>query len=159
MPATQRQSERRLLFRSCNILFFTPRHLKSPGTPNDSNAEVPSLFTSLKIRSKSRPNRIVVAPICQYSTTDSGDQVDASTPYHITTLGYYALKGASLVFIEATGVQPNGRISPNCPGIWSNSQIPGVRAVADIVRRQDALCGIAITCLPLYEPHVTMHTN
>ena len=82
--------------------------------------------------------------MCQYSTADSGDQIGALTPYHITTLGHYALKGAGLVFIEATGVQPNGRISPNCPGLWSDIQIPGVKAVADMVRSQGALCGIQL---------------
>ena len=60
------------------------------------------------------------------------------------TLGHYALKGAALVFVEATGVQPNGRISPNCPGIWSDSQIPGLRAVADAIRSQGALCGLQL---------------
>lgn len=82
--------------------------------------------------------------MCQYSTADSGPQIGALTPYHITTLGHYALKGASLVFIEATGVQPNGRISPNCPGLWSDDQIEGVRAVANMVKSQGALCGIQL---------------
>jgi 2,4-dienoyl-CoA reductase-like NADH-dependent reductase (Old Yellow Enzyme family) len=82
--------------------------------------------------------------MCQYSTADSGDQIGAPTPYHITTLGHYALKGASLVFTEATGVQPNGRISPNCTGLWSDNQIAGFKAVADMVRSQGALCGIQL---------------
>jgi 2,4-dienoyl-CoA reductase-like NADH-dependent reductase (Old Yellow Enzyme family) len=126
------------------IPFFTPNHLVSPGTPTNPKQKIPTLFTPLNIRSKTLRNRIIVAPMCQYSTADSGDQIGALTPYHITTLGHYALKGASLVFIEATGVQPNGRISPNCPGIWSDSQIPGVKAVADMIRSQGALCGIQL---------------
>lgn len=126
------------------VPFFTPQHLKSPGTPTNPEAKVPTLFTPLKIRSKTLRNRIVVAPMCQYSTADSGEDIGALTPYHITTLGHYALKGSSLVFIEATGVQPNGRISANCPGIWSDSQIPGVKAVADMVKSQGALCGIQL---------------
>ena len=126
------------------VPFFTPQHVKSPGTPLDPKAKVPTLFTPLKIRGTTLRNRMVVAPMCQYSTADSGDQIGALTPYHITTLGHYALKGASLVFIEATGVQPNGRISANCPGIWSDSQIPDVKAVADMVRSQGALCGLQL---------------
>jgi len=63
---------------------------------------------------------------------------------HIATLGHYAIKGAALVFIEASGVQANGRISPNCPGIWSDDQIPGVKAVADFVHSQGALCGMQL---------------
>ena len=126
------------------IPFFAPKHATSPGTPLDPQAKVPTLFTSLKIRDAILRNRIIVAPMCQYSTADSGDQIGALTPYHIATLGHYALKGSSLVFIEATGVQPNGRISANCPGIWSDSQIPGVKAVADMVKSQGALCGIQL---------------
>lgn len=89
-------------------------------------------------------NRIIVAPMCQYSTAESGPRIGALTPYHVATLGHYALKGAALVFIEATGVQANGRISPNCPGLWSDEQIPGVKAVGDMVHSQGALCGIQL---------------
>lgn len=82
--------------------------------------------------------------MCQYSTSESGPQIGAFTPYHVATLGHYALKGASLVFIEASGVQPNGRISPNCPGLWSDAQIDGVKSVADFCHAQGALCGIQL---------------
>lgn len=126
------------------IPFFTPNHLISPGTPTNPQQKVPTLLTPLKIRGKTLRNRIIVAPMCQYSTAESGDQIGALTPYHITTLGHYALKGSSLVFIEATGVQPNGRISPNCPGIWDDSQIPGVKSVADMIKSQGSLCGIQL---------------
>ena len=82
--------------------------------------------------------------MCQYSTAPSGPQIGALTDYHITTLGHYALKGAGLVFIEATGVQPRGRISPNCPGLWSDSQIEGVRRVAEFVKSQGSVAGIQL---------------
>ena len=80
----------------------------------------------------------------RYSSAESGDQIGCLTPYHIATLGHYALKGAGLVFIEATGVQPNGRITPNCPGLWSDAQILGVKAVVDMCHSQGALCGIQL---------------
>lgn len=131
--------------------YFIPKHAHSPGTPLDppngtseSTQQIPTLFTPLQIRSKTLRNRTIVAPMCQYSTAESGPQTGALTPYHISTLGHYALKGAALVFIEATGVQPNGRISPNCPGLWSDDQIPGVKAVADFVHAQGALCGLQL---------------
>ena len=82
--------------------------------------------------------------MCQYSSADSGDDIGALTPYHIMTLGSYALKGASLVLIEATAVQFNGRISPNCPGIWSDRQIEGIRKVADAIHSQGGLCGLQL---------------
>lgn len=127
-----------------NIPYFTPQHLTSPGVPFDPTKPVPTLFTPLKIRGTTLRNRIVVAPMCQYSTAPDGPDVGKLTDYHIATLGHYALKGASLVFIEATGVQPNGRISPNCPGLWDDSQIEGVKRVADFVRSQGALSGIQL---------------
>lgn len=126
------------------IPYFTPAHQYSPGTPVDKNAIVPTLFKPLTIRGVTLRNRIVVAPMCQYSTAEAGPQIGALTPYHHVTLGHYALKGAALVFIEASGVQPNGRISPNCPGVWSDSQIDGVKSVADFVHSQGALCGLQL---------------
>ncbi|KAK4618562.1 Putative NADPH dehydrogenase [Fulvia fulva] len=126
------------------VPYFSPHHKPSPGTPFDPTAKVPTLFKPLQIRGTTLRNRILVAPMCQYSTAESGPQIGALTPYHIATLGHYALKGASLVFIEASGVQPNGRISPNCPGIWSDAQIDGVKALADFVHAQGALCGLQL---------------
>ncbi|KAK4494682.1 hypothetical protein PRZ48_014038 [Zasmidium cellare] len=124
--------------------FFSPQHAQSPGSAVGLNANTPTLFKPLTIRSKTLRNRIVVAPMCQYSAADSGPLEGALTPYHTVTLGHYALKGAALVFIEATGVQPNGRISANCPGLWSDAQIDGVKAVADFIHGQGGLCGLQL---------------
>lgn len=137
--------------------YFTPQHLASPGSiPQSGSTKIPTLFTPLTIRGVTLRNRILVAPMCQYSTASSGPSTGALTDYHIATLGHYALKGASLVFIEATGVKFNGRISPNCPGIWSDSQIPALRRVADFLKSQGSVAGIqlahagrkASTCAP-----------
>jgi 2,4-dienoyl-CoA reductase-like NADH-dependent reductase (Old Yellow Enzyme family) len=130
------------------VPYFIPQHAVSPGTPTNSpinaNKKIPTLFTPLQIRGTTLRNRTIVAPMCQYSTAESGPAIGALTPYHISTLGHYALKGAALVFIEATGVQPNGRISPNCPGLWSDDQIPGVKAVADFIHAQGSLVGMQL---------------
>ncbi|KAF2120575.1 NADH-dependent flavin oxidoreductase-like protein [Lophiotrema nucula] len=128
------------------VPYFTPQHLISPGTPNPSAkpGSVPTLFTPLKIRDTTLRNRIIVAPMCQYSTAATGSEIGALTDYHIATLGHYALKGSALVFVEATGVQPNGRISPNCPGLWSDAQIPALRRVSDFIKSQGALSGIQL---------------
>lgn len=139
--------------------YFTPKHLISPGTiPPEAKQDVPTptLFTPLTIRGTTLRNRILVAPMCQYSTASEGPSEGALTDYHVATLGHYALKGAGLVFIEATGVQANGRITPNCPGLWSDSQIPALRRVSDFIKSQGAQCGIqlahagrkASTCAP-----------
>ncbi|RMD42993.1 hypothetical protein DV735_g2123, partial [Chaetothyriales sp. CBS 134920] len=131
----------------CEIpAFIAKKHALSPGTPlpSQDKAQVPTLFRPLTIRGRTLRNRIVVAPMCQYSTDAFGSYTGALTDWHIATLGHYALKGAGLVIIEATGVQPNGRISPNCPGLWSDGQIDGVKRVADFVKSQGALVGIQL---------------
>jgi 2,4-dienoyl-CoA reductase-like NADH-dependent reductase (Old Yellow Enzyme family) len=127
-----------------NIPYFTPQHLHSPGTPKALTSETPTIFTPLQIRSITLKNRIIVSPMCQYSSASSGPQIGSLTDWHLTTLGHYAIKGASLVFIEATSIQPNGRISTNCPGLWQDSQIDGVKRVADFVHSQNALVGIQL---------------
>lgn len=124
--------------------YFSPQHANSPGSAVELTASTPTIFKPLKIRSKTLRNRIVVAPMCQYSAADSGPSEGALTPYHLVTLGHYALKGAALTFIEATGVQPNGRISANCPGLWSDGQIDSVKAVADFIHSQGGLCGLQL---------------
>jgi 2,4-dienoyl-CoA reductase-like NADH-dependent reductase (Old Yellow Enzyme family) len=124
--------------------YFTPEHQKSPGAAVELTPSTPTLFTPLKIRDATLRNRIIVAPMCQYSTDHQGPDIGALTDYHVATLGHYALKGASLVFIEATGVQANGRISPNCPGIWQDAQIPALRRVSDFIKSQGALSGIQL---------------
>lgn len=141
-----------------DLEYFTPQHIISPGKPASSTPEkpIPALFQPLTIRGKTLRNRILVAPMCQYSTAAHGPATGALTDYHIATLGHYALKGAALVMIEATGVQFNGRISPNCPGIWSDGQIPALRRVSDFIKSQGSLSAIqlahagrkASTCAP-----------
>lgn len=126
------------------VPYFTPNHATTPGVPFNPDPKTPTLFTPLKIRSTTLRNRIIVAPMCQYSTSAFPPDIGQLTDYHIATLGHYALKGAALVFIEATGVQANGRITPNCPGLWEDAQTPGVKRIADFVRSQGALCGIQL---------------
>jgi 2,4-dienoyl-CoA reductase-like NADH-dependent reductase (Old Yellow Enzyme family) len=151
------------------IPYFTPKHPVTPGTAiPGKNENVPTLFKPLTIRNATLRNRIMVAPMyvsclppticyttmktitnqppnrCQYSTAAFGPETGALTDYHVATLGQYALKGASLVFIEATGVQANGRISPNCPGLWTDAQIPALRRVSDFMKSQGALSGIQL---------------
>ncbi|KAL4881685.1 hypothetical protein BJY04DRAFT_218126 [Aspergillus karnatakaensis] len=127
-----------------NIPYFTPHHRRSPGAPVNPDESTPTLFTPLKIRNVTFRNRITVAPMCQFSAAPEGPSIGALTDYHVATLGHFALKGAALVFVEATGVQANGRISPYCPGLWDDSQIPGLKRVSDFVKSQGALMGIQL---------------
>ncbi|CZR66768.1 probable NADH:flavin oxidoreductase/12-oxophytodienoate reductase [Phialocephala subalpina] len=127
-----------------DIPYFTPQHLHSPGTPKELTSTTPTLFTPLQIRNVTLRNRIIVSPMCQYSTAPSGPEIGALTDWHVATLGHYAIKGAALVFVEATSVQPNGRISPNCPGLWDDAQIEGLKRVANFVKSQGTLVGIQL---------------
>ena len=73
------------------------------------------LFTPIKLGKIELPNRIIVAPMCMYSA-DNGSVTD----WHLMHLGQFAVSGMGLVFVEATGVEPEGRISPGCVGLWDN---------------------------------------
>ncbi len=74
------------------------------------------LFTEIQLSKLSLSNRIIVAPMCQYSAID-GDMND----WHIVNLGQFAISGPGMITIEATGVEPEGRITHGCTGMYSNS--------------------------------------
>mgnify|MGYP003611787475 CR=1 FL=1 len=73
------------------------------------------LFRPLALAGLQLPNRIVIAPMCQYSAEDG-----SATDWHLIHLGNLALSGAGLLIIEATAVEPEGRISPDDLGLWSD---------------------------------------
>ena len=72
-----------------------------------------ALFSPLKLRDLSLANRVIISPMCQYSA-ERGEATD----WHTIHLGHLALSGASMMLIEATAVEPIGRITPYCLGLW-----------------------------------------
>src|SRR3954469_6768263 len=90
----------------------------------------PALFTPLKIRNHELRNRIVIAPMCQYSAQDG-----RATDWHLIHLGHLALSGAALLTIEATAVVPEGRISPRDLGLWSDDTEAALASTLESVRR------------------------
>lgn len=88
------------------------------------------LFAPLPLGPLTLPNRIVVAPMCQYSATD-GNAGD----WHLIHLGTLALSGAGLLTLEATAVSPEGRISPRDLGLYSDDNEHALARVLDAVRR------------------------
>ncbi len=84
------------------------------------------LFSPFSLGERELANRIVVAPMCQYSAVDG-----TMTDWHLMHLGQYAVGGAGLVFFEASGVEAQGRITPGCPGLYSDEN---EQAMARIVR-------------------------
>ena len=99
----------------------------------------PTLFTPLTLRGLTLRNRLVVAPMCQYSVTDGfvGD-------YHLAHLGRFALGGFGLVVVEATGVTPEGRISHGDVGLWSDEHVPGLARVVDFLHAHGSAAGIQL---------------
>ena len=89
-----------------------------------------ALFTPLEIGSLKLANRIVIAPMCQYSAEDG-----CMTDWHVIHLGHLALSGAALLTIEATAVTPEGRISYGDTGLWSDENEEAMARVLASVRR------------------------
>jgi 2,4-dienoyl-CoA reductase-like NADH-dependent reductase (Old Yellow Enzyme family) len=88
------------------------------------------LFSPLEVGSLKLDNRIVIAPMCQYSAEDG-----CMTDWHVIHLGHLALSGAALLTIEATAVTPEGRISYGDTGLWSDANEDAMARVLASVRR------------------------
>jgi 2,4-dienoyl-CoA reductase-like NADH-dependent reductase (Old Yellow Enzyme family) len=97
------------------------------------------LFSPLPIRDLTLRNRIVVSPMCQYSSQDG-----FANDWHLVHLGSRAVGGAGLVFTEATAVTPNGRISPVDLGIWKDDHIETLSRITRFVKEQGAVSGIQL---------------
>jgi 2,4-dienoyl-CoA reductase-like NADH-dependent reductase (Old Yellow Enzyme family) len=87
------------------------------------------LFEPLQLGPLALPNRILVAPMCQYSATEGtpGD-------WHLIHLGHLALSGAGLLIVEATAVSPEGRITPGDLGLYDDANEAGIARVLAAVR-------------------------
>ncbi len=102
------------------------------------------LFSPIALGNVSLQNRIVVSPMCQYSA-DAGQASD----WHQVHLGQLALSGAGLLFIEATAVSPEGRISPADLGLWSDNTESALARVLQTVRRYGSM-PVAIGNPPIF---------
>ena len=99
----------------------------------------PLLFEPISFRSVTARNRLVVAPMCQYSADDGlGDD------WHVQHLGARAMGGAGIVFTEATHVSAIGRITPWCLGLWNAGHQALLTRLAAIISRGGAVPGIQI---------------
>ena len=87
------------------------------------------LFSPIKLRELELANRIVVAPMCQYSAHNG-----SATDWHLMHLGQFSVSGAALVFVEASGVEPEGRISPGCVGLYSDENEAALARVVKFYR-------------------------
>ncbi len=97
------------------------------------------LFDELQIRAATLRNRIVVSPMCEYSSTDG-----FANDWHLVHLGSRAVGGASLVFTEASAVSPEGRISPQDLGIYKEAHIENLSRITRFICDQGAIPGMQI---------------
>lgn len=88
------------------------------------------LFSSIRLGGLDLPNRIVVAPMCQYSAKDG-----SASDWHLIHLGHLALSGCGLLILEATAISPEGRITPGCLGLYSDENETALAKVIDACRR------------------------
>ena len=103
-----------------------------------------TLFTPYALRSLTIPNRIWMAPMCQYSAAAEGEATGAPTDWHLVHLGARAAGGAGLILTEATAVSPEGRISPYDLGIWNDAQVAAFRRVVNFLKEQGSVPGIQL---------------
>ncbi|KAJ1943551.1 hypothetical protein FBU59_002875, partial [Linderina macrospora] len=100
---------------------------------------LPKLFQPLKIRNARFKNRLWVSPMCMYSSADG-----FTNDFHFMHYGQFAVRGAGGIVVEATGVLPEGRITPNCLGIWKDEHIPGLQHIVDYAHKFETTIGIQI---------------
>jgi 2,4-dienoyl-CoA reductase-like NADH-dependent reductase (Old Yellow Enzyme family) len=100
---------------------------------------MPGLFSPLKLKGVTLRNRIVVSPMCQYSSVDG-----FATDWHLVHLGSRAVGGAGLIFSEATAISPEGRISPDDLGIWKDEHIEKLKQITSFLKAQGAVSGIQL---------------
>ena len=98
-----------------------------------------NLFSPLTLREITFRNRIFVSPMCQYSSEDG-----LPTDWHLVHLGSRAVGGAGMVMVEASGVSPEGRISPWDSGIWSSEHAKAFTPIARFIADQGAVPGIQL---------------
>src|SRR3954469_16645514 len=88
------------------------------------------LFNHFSLGEVQLPNRIVVAPMCQYSAVDG-----SATDWHLQHLSQLAYSGAGMVVVEATGVERRGRITHSCLGLYSDDNEAALARVLAAARR------------------------
>jgi NADPH2 dehydrogenase len=98
------------------------------------------LFESFSLKNLKLDNRTVMAPMCMYESDTNGMAND----FHVIHYATRAIGGVGLIIQEATAIDPDGRISPNDLGIWSDEHIEGLKMIVDTVHRYQTPIGIQI---------------
>ncbi|MFT6676136.1 MAG: 2,4-dienoyl-CoA reductase-like NADH-dependent reductase (Old Yellow Enzyme family) [Sulfitobacter sp.] len=98
-----------------------------------------SLFDPLHLRGAILPNRLVVSPMCQYSAQDG-----VANDWHFANLARFALGGFGTVFVEATAVSPEGRITHGDLGLWNDEQVAPLTRIAGFLKENGAVPAIQL---------------
>ncbi|MFD8197900.1 NADH:flavin oxidoreductase/NADH oxidase [Streptomyces wuyuanensis] len=103
-----------------------------------------ALFEPYTLRSVTIPNRVWMAPMCQYSAEATGPGAGVPTDWHFAHYAARAAGGTGLILVEATAIAPEGRISPYDLGIWNDTQTDAFRRITRFLKEQGAVPGIQI---------------
>ncbi|KAH8108445.1 hypothetical protein DFH11DRAFT_1632881 [Phellopilus nigrolimitatus] len=142
-----------------SVPYFTPAQVPPSGTalsPQPDGKPIPRVFQPIKIRGVEFHNRIFVSPMCQYSAEEG-----RMTPWHMAhrkyspknnqtnsadlfPVGGIFTRGPGLTIIEAAAVVPEGRITPEDAGLWSDDQIPPMREIVEFAHSQGVKIGIQL---------------
>lgn len=103
-----------------------------------------ALFEPLTLRSLTVPNRVWMAPMCQYSAETTGPLAGVAGDWHFAHYAARATGGTGLILTEATAVAPEGRISPADLGIWDDVHIEGLRRITTFLKQHGTVPGVQI---------------
>lgn len=102
---------------------------------------ITDLYSPLTIKGLTLKNRIVMPPMCMYSARN---QDGYSTDWHVMHYATRAIGGTGLIIIEMTNIEPDGRISNNCLGLWEDGQIDGLAKIVAACHAAGAKVAIQI---------------
>ncbi|KAK2594961.1 NADH-dependent flavin oxidoreductase [Conoideocrella luteorostrata] len=118
------------------ISYFTPAQEPPAGTQLEGTTK---LFSPITIRGVTFPNRLFLAPLCQYSAKNG-----YATDWHLTHLGGIIQRGPGLAIVEATAVQKLGRITPQDLGLWEDGQIEPLKRITEFAHGQSQKIAIQL---------------
>ncbi|MEU8749260.1 NADH:flavin oxidoreductase/NADH oxidase [Streptomyces chartreusis] len=103
-----------------------------------------ALFEPYALREVTIPNRVWMPPMCQYSAAPEGPDIGAPNDWHFAHYAARAAGGTGLIVVEATGVSPEGRISPWDLGIWNDTQVEAFRRITRFLVSQGTVPAIQL---------------
>ncbi|RPD53684.1 FMN-linked oxidoreductase [Lentinus tigrinus ALCF2SS1-7] len=125
-----------------NVSYFIPAQYPPAGTPFNPQSDgkpIPTLFQPIKIRGVEFQNRIWLSPLAQYSSENG-----IISPWQDAHLGGILTRGPGLTMVEANGISPEGRVSPEDAGIWSDEQERAWSRIVQFAHSQGQKIGIQI---------------